>query len=139
MWYAASEIVFFLVLAAVIGGLIGYGIAQIYQIDFAALRAARADTKDRGAELAAAYEEVADLRRKLQITTEALRGADAPTPHLDPPIIDPLAADDHDDSSDGFFPPSPDIDADIDIDIDAGDANTSGRRLSERVADAERS
>lgn len=131
MWYAASEIVFFLVLAAVIGGLIGYGIAQIYQIDFAALRAARAHTEDRSLELAAAYEEIADLRRRLQITTEALRGEDVPVAHLEPPIIDPLASDDHDTAADGFFPPGPDVGA-------AEDVADSGRRLSDRVADAER-
>lgn len=128
MWYAASEIVFFLVLAAVIGGLIGYGVAQIYQIDFAALRAARASSEDRTLELAAAYEEVADLRRKLQITTEALRGEDAPSPHLEPPIIEPIVSDDDTGALDGVFPPTPDID----------DMHTSGRRLSDRVADAER-
>lgn len=126
MWYAASEIVFFLVLAAIIGGLIGYGVSQIYQIDFAALRAARTNGEDRSLELAAAYEEIADLRRKLQITTEALRGEDAPVPHLEPPVIEP--SDELDGSDDVAFPPGPDAESE----------HTSGRRLSDRVADAER-
>lgn len=126
MWYAASEIVFFLVLAAVIGGLIGYGIAQIYQIDFGALRASQTDGGGHSLELASAYEEIADLRRKLQITTEALRGEDTPIPHLEPPIIDPRGA--HYGSDDVAFPPGP----------DAENEAASGRRLSDRVADAER-
>ena len=128
MWYAASEIIFFLVLAAVVGGLIGYGTAQIYQIDFAALRSERSAAADRSAELHAAYEEIADLRRKLQITTAALRGDDAPEARLEPPIIAPIATIDDTDVTGSSFPPSPTDDA----------VATSGRRLSERVADAER-
>jgi hypothetical protein len=120
MWYAASEIIFFLVLAAVIGGLIGYGTAQIYQIDFAALRSERATAADRGAELLAAYEEIADLRRKLQITTAALRDG-APDAHLEPPIVSDADSYEIDD-----VPPVP-----------GDDVVAAGRRLSERVADAE--
>ena len=136
MWYAASEIVFFLILAAVIGGMIGYGIGQIYQMDFGGVRAALAERKDAGEELAEARVEISDLRRKLEIMTEALRGDSAPVVELAPPLIAPSTAEEVQREDDGVtvFPPVPSS-GHTDVEMTS---NPDGRRLSERVADAER-
>lgn len=136
MWYAASEIVFFLILAAVIGGSFGYGVAQIYQLDFAGVRAARAERKENGDELAEARVEIADLRRKLDMVTEALRGDVTPPAELAPPLIAPSTAEEvqREDDGETIFPPVPSSGhAEIEV-----TANPEGRRLSDRVADAER-
>ena len=164
MWYAASEIIFFLLLAAGLGGLIGYGSAQIYQLDFDALRHAIAERKGSNDELAGAEQEIgwcpnliqirtppeiADLKRRLQIVTDALRGDTAPpqppdraavASHVSAPplaaetIDQPGTGDDSDDDDDGF-PPVPSAGHSA---IDAAEpvSNPGGRRLSERVADA---
>jgi hypothetical protein len=123
MWYAASEIVFFIVVAAVIGGLVGYGVGQIYQLDFGDLRSALASRRGQTEALAEARVEIADLRRKLDLMTEALRGDTAVTDDGNRSGAD---ARNVDDPSAGH----------VDVIDDAG---FDGRRLSERVADAERS
>ena len=132
MWYAATEIIFFLILAAIIGGLVGFGTAQIYQIDLGSIREGMA-RRPKGAseeELADARVEIADLRRKLDMLTDALRGDDAPQIELGPPIVAPsTSAEVQDtDEADVAFPPVP----------STGHDGVDGRRLSERVADAER-
>ena len=134
MWYAASEIIFFLVLAAGIGVAIGYGIAQIYQLDFRGMKAAMAARRASGADLAEAQVEIAELRRKLDLLTEALRGDAMPVAELTPPVIAPSTAPARDDET--GFPPGPST-AHTEVDP-AETASPEGRRLSERVADAER-
>lgn len=130
MWYAASEIVFFLIVAAAIGALIGYGVAQIYQLDFAGLRSALARRRNQTEALAEARVEVADLRRKLDLMTEALR-EDRNAGHQPHPV--PAAV--SDDPETAF--PAPPVAGHFDVQATEPDTS-EGRRLSERVADAER-
>ena len=137
MWYAASEIVFFLIVATAIGGLVGYGIGQIYQLDFGDLRAALASRRNQSEALAEARVEIADLRRKLDLTTQALRG-DAASPSTAHPTPTAFHVEDTEsgDADDSF--PETGSTAHLDVPATSTDAS-SGRRLSERVADAERS
>jgi hypothetical protein len=134
MWYAASEIIFFLVLAAAIGASVGYGIAQIYQLDFGGMKDAVAARKSAGADLAEARVEIADLRRKLDLVTEALRGEAAHAFDLVPPPFAPSTAADVV-TDETVFPPVPATDLHPAEPVETA---TEGRRLSERVADAER-
>lgn len=128
MWYAASEIIFFLIVAAVIGGAIGFGAAQIYQIDFESLTAAWRSRGD-GDKLKQAGREIEELRRRLEIATDALRG-DSPAPGFPAPL-----------AADGGFPPPAssghvDVAEPVKATPDRDEPPTDGRRLSERVADA---
>ncbi len=76
MFYAASEIVFWILLAAVVGGGIGYGLAQ-----GKALRINKRLTQSRAdapmeRELAIAWDTIEDLNRRLQVAHETIRDGD---------------------------------------------------------------
>ena len=76
MWYAASEIIVFLVVAAALGGFVGFAAAQSYTISLSASKErAKANAKAAG-ELEAAREQITELKRIIaQQEDSAPRGA----------------------------------------------------------------
>ena len=116
MLYAASEIVFFLLVAAVVGGFAGYGLAQTHKIRLGRTPARSWPTSRVQRELQRARDQFKDLRRRL--LGESPAGADftvaasetAPVPEANVHTAAPGTAD-------------PDEDG-------------AGTRLAQRVADA---
>ncbi|MCP3973570.1 MAG: hypothetical protein GY720_03660 [bacterium] len=73
MFYAASEIVFWILLAAVAGGGIGYGVSQAKALRInKRLSQSRADAPMER-ELAIAWDTIEDLNRRLQVAHETIR------------------------------------------------------------------
>ena len=73
MFYAASEIVFWILLAAIAGGGIGYGLAQAKLVRLnKRLTQSRADAPMER-ELAIAWDTIEDLNRRLQVAHETIR------------------------------------------------------------------
>ena len=147
MFYAASEIVFWLLLAAVIGGGIGYGLSQAKLVRLnSRLEQSRADAPMER-ELAIAWETIEDLNKRIQVAHETIRDINGE------PGEDLLAAEDLDEDSDGNDESDGDGPIDDDDELDrivaekmakAAEAKTKangdiGTRLSERVASASRS
>jgi len=102
MFYAASEIVFWILLSAIIGGGIGYGLCQAKSVQLGKrLSESRADAPMER-ELAIAWDTIEDLNRRLQVAHETIRGGvgeTAPAIEPDPlPLSEPnsSAADDSD-------------------------------------------
>lgn len=138
MFYAASEIIFWILLAAVIGGGIGYGLSQAKLVKLnQRLAQGRADAPLER-ELAIAWDTIEDLNKRLQVAHETIRevnGEAAPEPE---------AAEEAPDSEE--VPPDEDELERIVAEKMAkaeearDDSNGSvGARLSERVASASRS
>jgi hypothetical protein len=74
MFYAASEIVFWILLSAIIGGGIGYGLSQARSVQIGKrLSESRADAPMER-ELAIAWDTIEDLNRRLQVAHETIRG-----------------------------------------------------------------
>ena len=74
MFYAASEIVFWILLAAIIGGGIGYGLSETKSVRLGKrLSDSRADAPMER-ELAIAWDTIEDLNRRLQVAHETIRG-----------------------------------------------------------------
>jgi hypothetical protein len=74
MFYAASEIVFWILLSAVAGGGIGYGLNEARSIQLGRrLSESRADAPMER-ELAIAWDTIEDLNRRLQVAHETIRG-----------------------------------------------------------------
>lgn len=90
MFYAASEIVFWILLSAIIGGGIGYGLSQAKTVQLGKrLTESRADAPMER-ELAIAWDTIEDLNRRLQVAHETIRGGigdDLPAAEIDP--LDP--------------------------------------------------
>lgn len=79
MFYAASEIVFWILLSAIIGGGIGYGLSQAKSVQLGKrLSESRADAPMER-ELAIAWDTIEDLNRRLQVAHETIRGGVAET------------------------------------------------------------
>lgn len=77
MFYAASEIVFWILLAAIAGGGIGYGLAQAKSVRLnQRLTQSRADAPMER-ELAIAWDTIEDLNKRLQVAHETIRDTDA--------------------------------------------------------------
>lgn len=74
MFYAASEIVFWILLSAILGGGIGYGLSQGKSVQIGKrLSESRADAPMER-ELAVAWDTIEDLNRRLQVAHETIRG-----------------------------------------------------------------
>ena len=76
MLYAASEIVFWILLAAVVGGGIGYGFSEAKSLR---LDKRLNDSKAHAPmerELAIAWDTIEDLNRRLKVAHETIRGVD---------------------------------------------------------------
>lgn len=74
MFYAASEIVFWILLSAIIGGGIGYGLSQAKSVQLGKrLTESRADAPMER-ELAIAWDTIEDLNKRLQVAHETIRG-----------------------------------------------------------------
>lgn len=104
MFYAASEIVFWILLAAIAGGGIGYGISQAKSVQLGKrLTESRADAPMER-ELAIAWDTIEDLNRRLQVAHETIRAGstdDASASESDPPLHpEPPAASAADDVED---------------------------------------
>lgn len=83
MFYAASEILFWILLAAVIGGGIGYGLSQAKMVRLnQRLTQSRADAPMER-ELAIAWDTIEDLKARLQIAHETIRGGIDTEPEAD--------------------------------------------------------
>lgn len=79
MFYAASEIVFWILLAAVIGGGIGYGLSQAKMVRLnKRLSQSRADAPMER-ELAIAWDTIEDLNKRLQVAHETIRDINGET------------------------------------------------------------
>lgn len=77
MFYAASEIVFWILLAAVVGGGIGYGMSQAKSLRInKRLTQSRADAPMER-ELAIAWDTIEDLNRRLQVAHATIRDSSA--------------------------------------------------------------
>ncbi|MFC2176976.1 hypothetical protein ACFLRH_01015 [Actinomycetota bacterium] len=75
MFYAASEIVFWILLSTIIGGGIGYGMSQARSIQIGKrLSESRADAPMER-ELAIAWDTIEDLNRRLQVAHETIRSS----------------------------------------------------------------
>ena len=75
MFYAASQIAVWILLAAVVGGGIGWGVAQANSLRLdRRLAQGRADAPMER-ELATAWETIEDLNRRLQVAHETIRSA----------------------------------------------------------------
>jgi len=73
MIYAAAEIVFWIILAAIVGGGIGYGLNEAKSVQLGKrLTASRADAPMER-ELATAWDTIEDLNRRLQVAHETIR------------------------------------------------------------------
>jgi hypothetical protein len=93
MFYAASEIVFWILLAAIVGGGIGYGLSQAKALRInKRLTQSRADAPMER-ELAIAWETIEDLNRRLQVAHETIRdsGAGDDSPDDDLVEVAPVA------------------------------------------------
>lgn len=74
MFYAASEIIFWILLSALIGGGIGYGLSEAKSVRIGKrLTQSRADAPMER-ELAIAWDTIEDLNRRLQVAHETIRG-----------------------------------------------------------------
>ncbi len=74
MFYAASEITFWILLSAIVGGGIGYGLSQAKSVQIGKrLSESRADAPMER-ELAIAWDTIEDLNRRLQVAHETIRG-----------------------------------------------------------------
>ena len=142
MFYAASEIVFWILLAAVIGGGIGYGLSQARAVQLdKRLAQSRADAPMER-ELAIAWDTIEDLNKRLQVAHETIRDINGDAEDSAPADED----DDVEDTDDGELD-----DEELDRIVaekmakaeekqDDDDNNgVVGARLSERVASASRS
>ena len=75
MFYAASEIVFWILLAAIAGGGIGYGFSEARSLRLdKRLTQGRADAPMER-ELAIAWDTIEDLNKRLQVAHETIRGS----------------------------------------------------------------
>ena len=118
MFYAASEIVFWILLAAIAGGGIGYGLSQAKSVRLNQRLAQSKADAPMERELAAAWDSIEDLNKRLQVAHETIRGSAAAGPvnlFVEPQPAPPTAV---------ARPPR---------DASNGD---KGTRLSERVASA---
>lgn len=123
MIYAASEIIFWILLAAIVGGGIGYGLSEAKSLRIRQrLSQSKADAPMER-ELAIAWDTIEDLNRRLQVAHETIRAETAATTDAEP----------HD----------ADDDEDADPEAEARDAaggngseGAVGTRLSQRVASA---
>lgn len=140
MFYAASEIVFWILLAAVIGGGIGYGIAQVKMVRLnQRLASSRADAPLER-ELAIAWDTIEDLNTRLQVAHETIRG------DYEPNEIAAVPDPDFEEQPDESAPSDDDLDEIVAAKMakaenakDGGADNAViGTRLSERVASASR-
>ena len=135
MFYAASEIIFWILLAAVIGGGIGYGLSQAKMVQLnKRLTDSRADAPWER-ELAMAWDTIEDLNKRLQVAHETIRGVNG----------DPGDEEAEDDAPEEPLSEDDELDrivaekmakAEQARDAENGDV---GARLSERVASASRS
>jgi hypothetical protein len=76
MFYAASEIVFWILLSALIGGGIGYGLNEAKSVRLGKrLADSRADAPLER-ELATAWDTIEDLNRRLQVAHETIRNGE---------------------------------------------------------------
>ncbi|NND04287.1 MAG: hypothetical protein HKN91_16030 [Acidimicrobiia bacterium] len=146
MFYAASEIVFWILLAAVIGGGIGYGLSQAKMVRLnKRLAQGRADAPLER-ELAIAWDTIEDLNKRLQVAHETIRDT------ISEPGDPALAAVEDSEDTDTDQP----VDEDAELDrivaekmskaekaktekAKSGGNGDVGSRLSERVASASRS
>lgn len=144
MFYAASEIVFWILLAAVIGGGIGYGLSQAKMVRLnQRLAQGRADAPLER-ELAIAWDSIEDLNKRLQVAHETIRDINGDTG--EPQLVALEAGEESDDED---ADDKSDEDAELDRIVaekmaKAEKAKTDGNgdigtRLSERVASASRS
>jgi len=144
MFYAASEIVFWILLAAVIGGGIGYGLSQAKLVRLnKRLAQGRADAPLER-ELAIAWDSIEDLNKRLQVAHETIRGINGD--QGEPQLPDREAAQE---SADEAAEEKTDEEEELDRIVAekmarAEKAKTEGNgeigtRLSERVASASRS
>ncbi len=80
MFYAASEIVFWILLSAVVGGGIGYGLSEAKSLRLdKRLNDGKAHAPMER-ELAIAWDTIEDLNRRLQVAHQTIRGVeDSPT------------------------------------------------------------
>jgi hypothetical protein len=110
MWYAAAEIIIFLLAAAVVGGGIGFGLAKANKISVARAFDRSGAYAPAERELAAARDQIDVLTARLAVATaavrelEAERAASAPRPE---PVVATLHDEDDDyvDYLDGFDEP----------------------------------
>jgi hypothetical protein len=77
MWYAASEIIFFLLAAAVVGGGIGFGLAKANKISLARAFDRSGAYAPAERELAAARDQIDVLTARLAVATAAVRELEA--------------------------------------------------------------
>ena len=127
MLYAASEITFLILLAALVGGAIGWGVAQANSLRLnQRLAHGRADAPMER-ELATAWETIEDLNRRLQVAHETIRSA----VHSEPEDAAPAP----DESTGADFETAAEGDPVVFDGDDAAD-DPVGERLSQRVASA---
>lgn len=147
MFYAASEIVFWILLAAVIGGGIGYGLSQAKMVRLnRRLAQGRADAPLER-ELAIAWDTIEDLNKRLQVAHETIRDVNGDLGEAQPAVAESEtdSADEPTDDSDRTpAEPAEDDEAELDRLVAEKMAKAErtktdpngvvGTRLSERVA-----
>ena len=69
MWYAASEILIFLLIALVLGGFAGFAIAQTYTISLTRSKERSKASAKAAKELTAARAQISELQRQVAIGT----------------------------------------------------------------------
>ncbi len=148
MFYAASEIVFWILLAAFVGGGIGYGLSQAKMVRLnKRLAQGRADAPLER-ELANAWDTIEDLNKRLQVAHETIRDINGESDEA------AIAGNDREDAAEADRNEPVDALDDEDelerivaekmakankADAEAEPNGDVGTRLSERVASASRS